>query len=305
MTTTAASTQRRNLISPAAEKGIRVASTIAVFAVFTAALILSWNGLAQLAVSAGFKEQLSWLLPVAIDGMVIAGGLNVLHASLTKQGTLFGWCLTILGAIISVWGNVVAYNGQDIASQTVHGLAPMTMALSLEAFLRIIRGRITATQEHEVEDAKRKQAEERAAKRRATQSQRKKASPPPATPTLTKKPVESPNSLTTEKENAQQAASPSMPKGTSYVSIAPEDAIGNNDIPIASGEEVITQMKEIIGRLPEDSTNVDKAFAIIQTFPRPASKDLAIALGREPDEAGSRSAQRALSRARKRLTSDQ
>lgn len=173
-------------LSARGEKTIRFAATIAVLAVFVAALVLSWTGLTHLAVQAGFNESYAWLMPIAIDGLVLAGGLNVLHASLTRQSTKFGWFLTIMGAAISIWGNMTAYGGVGMTTEAiVHGIAPASMALALEALLRILRGRIHATQaelerqqqlkaKRQEEEEKRLAAEERRVRREEQAAARRK-----------------------------------------------------------------------------------------------------------------------------------
>lgn len=145
MTTTTFTDKPASALTERGERAIRVGSTTAVLVVFLAALTLSWNGLTELAVAAGFRSSLSWLLPVAIDGCVVAGALNTLQSSLTGKSTRYGWSLTIAGAVISTWGNVAATDGGDFVSQMVHALAPLAMAASLHA--------LTATAQHRIDMA--------------------------------------------------------------------------------------------------------------------------------------------------------
>lgn len=145
MTTTTITPKPASALTERGEKAIRMGSTSAVLIVFLAALTLSWNGLTELAVAAGFPSTLSWLLPVAIDGCVVAGALNTLQSSLTGKSTRYGWSLTIAGAVISTWGNVAATDGGDFVSQMVHALAPLAMAASLHA--------LTATAQHRIDMA--------------------------------------------------------------------------------------------------------------------------------------------------------
>ena len=98
------------------------------------------------------------------------GSLGVLRASLTEQTTRFEWSITIFGTVISIWGNIAAYstglqNISEFLSQALpHALPPLSLALSLELFLRIWRHRITASRLEEL------QAQETTEQKAATES---------------------------------------------------------------------------------------------------------------------------------------
>lgn len=157
-------------LTPRMERGIRIGSTVAVLLVFLAALTLSWNGLTELAIAAGFTPSLAWLMPVAIDGTVVAGALNTLHSSLTGKSTLYGWSLTIVGALVSTWGNVAAAGGGDFTTQVVHALAPLSLAASLHALTSTAQHRIGVAQaeaERLAQEEAQRRAEEEAAQERA------------------------------------------------------------------------------------------------------------------------------------------
>lgn len=318
-------------LSARGEKTIRFAATIAVLAVFVAALVLSWTGLTHLAVQAGFNKSYAWLMPIAIDGLVLAGGLNVLHASLTRQSTKFGWFLTIMGAAISIWGNMTAYGGVGLTTEAiVHGIAPASMALALEALLRILRGRIHATQaelerqqqleaKRQEEEEKKRAAEERrirreeqAAARRKQEEERKRATqtkPAPSSSAATT--TTSPSPAQPEKVEAQKDFQQSEQSSTQAPQPKPENKpeapVVEKTTPANSAElweadldpeSTLSEMLRIVESLPADTTDTDKVLAIIEFFPKPSSADLALVLGKGESADDKKSAYKALERAR-------
>lgn len=294
------------LLSARGEKLIRTVSTIAVLLVFGSALILSWNGLTHLAAQAGFSPSYAWLMPLAIDGMVVAGGLNVLHSSLTRQSTKFGWFLTILGAAVSIWGNMTAFGEEGILNTQaiVHGIAPISMALSLEALLRILRGRIHATQTEidkmeeariaeEAEAAKRREAEERkrqreerAAARKSTSTTAKKRTAPAKKAAAQQSQTR--ESATTEPPTASHAQQESQKPVSEQTtanqgSVARPDALSPTEgrtetrangsrAAVAEALEVdpldfdnpLATMMFIVEELPEGTSDTDKVLALLE-----------------------------------------
>ena len=140
--------EKDTLVNASTQRFIRVSSTLAVLTVFTASLILSWSGLVHLALQAGVSSSLAWLLPIVIDGLVIAGSLVVLNAELTQTSTTYGWGLTLGGAGISVLGNLLS-SSSGFVGGLVHVLPPVALALSLEALMRVLRHRISTSLEQE------------------------------------------------------------------------------------------------------------------------------------------------------------
>nr|WP_269048262.1 DUF2637 domain-containing protein [Paenarthrobacter sp. Z7-10] len=133
--------------NPAFTKSIaeRAAGPILVV-VALAGTVLSFSGIRSLALASGFSAWLAWLLPVSIDGMVLAGVLQVLGATASGTRVRYGWALTAAGAVVSVAANsltassaLLAAVPQDITSAVVHGLPPATVLMTLEAWLSIRR----------------------------------------------------------------------------------------------------------------------------------------------------------------------
>lgn len=155
-------------LAPRTERLLQRASSIAVLVLAIGAAVLSFSGLQDLAISAGFDPMVAWLLPVIVDGMVLTGSLGVVASGLAGIGTWYSWLLTILGVIISVWGNVAAAPN-DLVSQLVHAIAPLTFALSVEGMVRIYRASAHASSERE---KRAEQAEERRLEREARSQER-------------------------------------------------------------------------------------------------------------------------------------
>lgn len=140
----------------------------AVVAISSAAL--SYQGLTSLGRDAGLGE-LSPLLAVAIDGTVGAGMLGVLHATVSRTSTVYSWFLVVLGLGASVWGN--AAPAVTTSDKIVHGIAPVALALSLEALTASLRRRVVdehAEAQAEAERAAREAAAVARAERRANAS---------------------------------------------------------------------------------------------------------------------------------------
>lgn len=167
-------------------KRLRKIAWLPLVIVFCASLVLSWNGLTMLGQMAGFGR-ISWLLPLVIDGTVIAGAFTVITATETLASTRFGWSLMLGGAVVSVWGNVVASSGHGLAGALTHALAPLAMALVLEAWLRTVRLDITREQEA-VEKAAQEAAEQERRQKAAQRRQERAETPVNTEKSTTKRP---------------------------------------------------------------------------------------------------------------------
>lgn len=132
-------------ISPTGEKAIRRIASTTVVGIAIAAAVLSFTGLRQLALTAGFSPALAWLFPLIVDGLTLIGSLGVVHATLTGMRAWYPWTLTLTGVGLSVWGNITAAD-PSIVSRLVHAIPPVVLALSLEALLRAYRYRLQVGQ---------------------------------------------------------------------------------------------------------------------------------------------------------------
>jgi hypothetical protein len=125
-------------LSPLGAQRIRRITIATVLMLAAAAAVMSFAGLRELAINAGYSPELAWLLPVIIDGLVVTGSLGVVAASLVGIRTWYPWMLTWVGVIASVVGNV-AVAEDDFLSRAVHATPPLTFALAVEGLVRIYR----------------------------------------------------------------------------------------------------------------------------------------------------------------------
>jgi len=151
---------------------IRRATATATLTVAVASAVLSYAGLRDMGLAAGFSPALAVLLPVAVDGMVVAGMLGVLHATLAKSSAAYSWLLVILGLGFSVYGNVS--QAETLSDRLAHGVAPVALALSLEALVATTRRRVV-DERAELEAAERARRAAERAQARAAQPQRPRA----------------------------------------------------------------------------------------------------------------------------------
>lgn len=129
-------------LTPRAAQRIRRISVATVVMLAAGAAVLSFAGLRELALQAGFPPELAWMFPLIVDGLVLAGSLGVISAALAGVRTTYFWFLTLLGVFISVVGNI-ASAPEDFLSQSVHAAPPLIFALSVEGLLKVYRHAVT------------------------------------------------------------------------------------------------------------------------------------------------------------------
>ncbi|WP_411731741.1 DUF2637 domain-containing protein [Paeniglutamicibacter sp.] len=150
---------------------IRRAMLTVVWIVALTAGVLSYAGIRELALLADFSPSLSWLLPIILDGLVVAGALVVLDAEAKQTSRKFGWTLTLTGVAASVAANITVAEGP--IAMIAHSAPPLILALTLEAWLATMRSTVRATQRTEQENARAaavKEAAEAKAAARATRT---------------------------------------------------------------------------------------------------------------------------------------
>lgn len=234
------------LLSEKGDKWIRRSSILLIIIVGTSAGLLSWNGLTYLAVNSGVPVGFSWLLALAVDGMILLATAEILHASLTRRSTLFGWLLSAFGVTLSIWGNTAAVSADGIQTAIVHGIAPVSLFLSVELFSRIVKNKITVTQQALEQAAK---AAEREAKRRGKEEQ--KASAP---------------ARTTEKESSPATGKQGGAGGSSRIS---------------DSDEEVSTYRSIMESLPAEASKASRIEAVLREHPEARSGHIALALGQE------------------------
>ncbi len=105
------------------------------------AFSLSFYNLQLQALEAGIHPLLSFLWPVCLDALLIAGSLMILRSSLRDERALVGWSVLIAFTIISTGFNVI-HSPADIISRCAHAIAPISLCVSVELLMICIKSSI-------------------------------------------------------------------------------------------------------------------------------------------------------------------
>lgn len=243
MTITTAAT-----LSVRGDKYIRMSAIAMMVVVSCASATLSWHGLSHLAVISGIPQEIAWLLPLAIDGSLILGSIETVHAVLTGRNPYYGWVLTSVGVTLSIYGNITSASASGWQAAAVHSIAPCVLFLSVEALVRVIKFRITATK-LAAEQERRNQ--EREAKRREKELQ-KAAAPVPV----------------------RKTDKPSQSVGAKQGSAGGSNRISDSD-------EEVSVYRSIMDSLPADASKASRIEAVLREYSEARSGHIALALGQD------------------------
>ncbi|MDX8551908.1 DUF2637 domain-containing protein [Methanospirillum sp. J.3.6.1-F.2.7.3] len=97
-----------------------------------------FQSLRSSAVEAGFDPILAWCWPICIDALLISGSLMVLRNSLQRDSTRFGWLVLSAFTLVSILFNVIV-SPETWMSRAAHAIPPITLMVSVEILLSIIR----------------------------------------------------------------------------------------------------------------------------------------------------------------------
>lgn len=224
------------------ERWIRLAAVLMTLIVATASAILSWNGLRTLGLQAGFPTALSWLLPISVDGMLFLGSTLIIHSSLTSQSPRFGWLMTTVGIVLSVFGNLLSVPNHDVTAKIAHAIPAIMLALSVEALVKIIRTRISEDMEHL---AYLEQEARREAKRQ-------------------------------EREAQTVALKDARAKKDNKVLLAQSKRGGKK---VSPADPEISAYKDVLSALPAGASKIGKVEAILRQYPSARTSHIALSLG--------------------------
>lgn len=154
---------------------IRLAMLIALWTVVISSFVLSFAGVRELGIQAGYHPVLASLLPLCLDGLVMAGSITILDAELRGLGKRFGWTITLVGVCASVAANVATAASLGLTAQIVHAAPPVVLALALEAWLSTMRGDVRQNAATEAQEAAELAAELAAAERAAAKAAKAEA----------------------------------------------------------------------------------------------------------------------------------
>ena len=121
-----------------------ITTTISSFA-------LSFVNLQAAAIESGINTWLSFLWPVCIDAVLIAGSLMILRSSLRNESPVVGW-LVLLGFTIVSTGFNILHSPEEITSRLAHAVPPISLCVSIEILMLIIRSDLKRTAPAPVHD---------------------------------------------------------------------------------------------------------------------------------------------------------
>lgn len=120
------------------EQSIPDLTGLAVLIIAVSAFALSFFNLQAAALQAGISPCLSWLWPVCIDALLIAGSLMILRSSLRNESPMIGWSVLISFTTVSIAFNVL-HSPEGMISQAAHAVPPVALCVSIELLMMTIR----------------------------------------------------------------------------------------------------------------------------------------------------------------------
>ena len=120
------------------EKMIPDLAGAAVLIIATSSFILSFFNLQAAAIEAGINPWLSWLWPVCIDALLIAGSLMILRSNLRNESPLIGWSVLLTFTVVSTAFNTI-HSPAGLTAQAAHGIPPIALCVSIELLMLCIR----------------------------------------------------------------------------------------------------------------------------------------------------------------------
>jgi len=102
-------------------------------------LILSFQSVRGLAARNGFNSPGDFILAGIIDGFIIIASVEVLRATLQKEGKIYAWFLIGASTVGSVFLNVI-YAPVGLMAQILHAVPPITLALSFHLLIGQFEG---------------------------------------------------------------------------------------------------------------------------------------------------------------------
>ena len=117
---------------------ISLITAVVVFLLAAAAFVLSFDAIQQLAIQRGTPAHLAWLVPLVVDGAMIAFSMTILRASLHRERAL--WAYLLVGAFVLLSAALNAVNAVgDVWSVVIAVTAPVALFLSFESLMWQIR----------------------------------------------------------------------------------------------------------------------------------------------------------------------
>ena len=111
--------------------------------VLLCSFILSFSNLRYAAELSRIDPVLTWAWPVCIDSLLVSGSLLILRNSLRQENTRFGWLVLSVFTFVSIMFNV-AVSPNNLLSQASHAIPPITLMVSVEILLSIVRSDLSS-----------------------------------------------------------------------------------------------------------------------------------------------------------------
>jgi hypothetical protein len=106
---------QRDLASPS-DRSIRLVTVTSVLLLAVIAAVVSFGHMRELALRHGEARWGATLIPLSVDGMVIAASMSVLLASkMGRRGEWLPWTLLIVGSLASLAANVAVANPTTVS----------------------------------------------------------------------------------------------------------------------------------------------------------------------------------------------
>lgn len=132
------------------EQSIPDVTACAVLVIATSAFLLSFANLQAAAQEAGISPFLSWLWPLCVDALLIAGSLMILRSNLRNESPSIGWFVLIAFTGVSTVFNVI-HSPDGIMSRLSHAVPPIALCISVELLMMCLRSDIVTTDTPEEE----------------------------------------------------------------------------------------------------------------------------------------------------------
>ncbi len=118
---------------------LSITTAVLVAGLSAGSLILSFQSVRGLAARNGFNSPGDFILAGIIDGFIIIASVEVLRATLQKEGKIYAWFLIGASTVGSVFLNVI-YAPVGLMAQILHAVPPITLALSFHLLIGQFEG---------------------------------------------------------------------------------------------------------------------------------------------------------------------
>ena len=95
------------------------------------AFFLSFESFKDMAIQIGVSEEIAWLYPAIIDGVIIIFSLGVLRANLLHGRTVYPWILVSVFTMLRVLLNII-HAPQELLAQFLAAIPPVALFLPFE-----------------------------------------------------------------------------------------------------------------------------------------------------------------------------